>query len=113
KAERDDVVARRRHAGHHHALADPHILVDPDMAAEEGSVTDRDMAAEHHIVGEIHIVAELAIVADVRADHDEAAVADPGDAAAVFGAGIHGAALAQVAMRADDQPGRPAAIMHR
>ena len=35
------------------------------------------------------------------------------DAAAVFGAGIHGDALAQFAARADDQPGRPAAIMHR
>jgi len=52
-------------------------------------------------------------MADVSADHDEAAVADAGDATAVFGADVHGDALAQLAVRADDQFGRTAAIMHR
>src|SRR4029077_6046958 len=68
---------------------------------------------EHHIVRQVHVVADLAIVADVSADHDEAAVADPRDATAVFGADVHGDALAQLAARADDQFGRAAAIMHR
>ena len=69
------------------------ILMDRDMAAEKGVVADRDVAAEHHVVGERHVVADLAIVADMGADHEEAALADARDAAAVFGAGVHGDAL--------------------
>ena len=75
------------------------ILMDRDMAAEKGVVADADMAAEHHVIGEGHIVADLAIVTDMSADHEEAALADARDAAAVFGAGIHGDALAQLAAR--------------
>ena len=87
--------------------------MDGDVAAEESVIADADMAAEHHVVGERHVVADRAIVSDMRSHHEEAAIADPGDAAAVFGSGIHGDGFAQVAARADDEPGRAAAIMHR
>ena len=43
----------------------------------------------------------------------KAAVADFGHAAAVLGAGIHGDIFADVAVGADHEPGRPAAIVHR
>src|SRR5690348_366376 len=52
KAERNDVVARRRHSGHHHALADAYELVDGDMAAEEGVIANSDVATEDHVIGE-------------------------------------------------------------
>ncbi len=73
KSERDDVVAGRRHARHHDALADAHELMDGDVAAEEGVIADADMTAEHDVVGEGHVVADLAIVPDMGADHEQAA----------------------------------------
>ncbi len=99
KAERNDVVAGGRHARHHDALPDAHELMNGDMAAEKSEIADTDVAAEHDVIGQRDIVADLAIVPDMRADHERAAVADAGDAAAVFGAGIHGHALAQFASR--------------
>ena len=50
------------------------------------AVAERDMAAENGVVGEDHIVADVAVVPDMRPDHEEAAVPNPGGAAAVFGA---------------------------
>ena len=65
------------------------------------------MTAEHGVVGEGHVVADLAIVSDMGADHEEAALADAGHAAAVFGPGIHGDAFAQLAARADQRAASP------
>src|SRR5271167_1077722 len=87
EAERDDVVAGRRHSGHHDALADAHELMDCDVTAKEREFTDTDMPAEHDVISERHVVADLAIVPDMRAHHEAAAVADAADAAAVLGAG--------------------------
>ena len=41
KAERNDVVAARRHAAHHRAFADPHKLMNGGVAAKEGVIADR------------------------------------------------------------------------
>ena len=71
------------------------------------------MTAKHGVVGKGHVVADIAIVPDMGADHKKAAIADARYSAAVFGAGIHGDAFAQLAARADDEPRRAAAIMHR
>ena len=49
----------------------------------------------------------------MRADHEEALVADLGDAAVVLGADVHGDAFADVAIGADDESRRAAAISHR
>ena len=67
----NNVVARRRHAGHHDALADAHELMNRDMPAEKREIANADVAAEHHIIGKSHVVADLAIVTDMRADHEE------------------------------------------
>ena len=83
-------AAAPRQAAHHSAFADAHELMDRGMAAEKGVVADRDMAAKHDVVGEGHVVADMAIMPDMGTDHEKAALADAGDAAAVFGAGIHG-----------------------
>ena len=85
--------------------------MDRDMAAEKCMIVDADVAAEHDIVGERDFVTNVAIVADMAPDHERAAIADAGDAATVFGAGVHGHALAQVAVRADDEFGCAAAII--
>ena len=113
KAERNDVVARGRHARHHHAFADAHELMDRDVAAEKRVIADANVTAEHHVVGKRHVVADVAIMPDMGSDHEEAAIADAGHAAAVLGPGIHGDALAQLAARPDHQPRRAAAIVHR
>ena len=98
KAERNDIVARRRHAGHHHALADADELMDGDMAAEKGEVADLDMTAEHVLLASVTLLPTWQSWPTWRADHEPAALADAGHAAAVFGAGIHGHAFAQLAV---------------
>src|SRR5262249_55729387 len=69
--------------------------------------------AQHRVVGKSHVVADVAVVADMGARHEEAARADLGQPAAILGADIEGDALADVAVGADHQPGRPAAVTHR
>ena len=76
-------------------------------------VADSDVAGQQDVVGEHDIVADFAIVSDMRADHQKAAVADLGDAAAILGAGVHGDVFADIAVGADHEPRRPAAIVHR
>jgi hypothetical protein len=113
EAKRNNIIARRRHAGHHYALADPHELMDRDVATEKRVIADADMTAEHHVIGQSDVVADHAIVSDVSADHEQAARANPRDAAAGFGPGIHRNTFAQFAGRADHEPGFAAAIMDR
>ena len=57
--------------------------------ADEDEVADLDVAAQRRVVGHDHAVADLAVVGDVDADHEQPVVADPGDAAAAGGAGVH------------------------
>ena len=75
-AVRDHVLAHRRIARHHRALAEPGELVHDAVAAEEHVVLDLDMAADRRIVGEHDIVADVAVMRHMRADHQEAVVAD-------------------------------------
>ena len=90
----------------HGAFADAHELPHRRRAAEQHMVADLDMTAEQHVVGEGDVVADFAVVTDMRADHQEAAVADLRHAAAVLGADVHGDVFADVAVGADHQPGR-------
>src|SRR5262249_23345995 len=113
EAERNNIIAGRRHSGHHHALADPYELMDRDVAAEKGLIADADMAAEHHVVGESDVAADAAIVADMRSDHERTALPHLRDAAAILGTGIHVDALAQFASPADHHSGFATAIMDR
>src|SRR3984957_8208720 len=71
------------------------------------------MAAQRRAVRKHDVVADDAVMGDVTVGHEEAAVADRGDAAAVLGAEIHRDAFAQVASGADDEAGRAAAIARR
>src|SRR5580692_8657806 len=50
KTERNDIVAGRRHARHHHAFADANELMDSDVTAEESEIADFDMTAEDRVV---------------------------------------------------------------
>ena len=112
-AIRDHVGANAAQPDDHCALADAHELAHRHAAAEHDMIADRDVTAENSVVGEHHMVADLAIMRDMRADHEKTAVANFGDAAAVLGAGVHGDVFADIAIGADHQPGRPAAIAER
>src|SRR5262249_61794324 len=68
------------------------------------------MAAEHHVVGKDHIAANLAIMADMGPHHQPAAVSDFSDAAIVLRPGIHRDTFADVAIGADHESGRTAAV---
>ena len=59
------------------------------------------MAAERRVVDQDDVVADLAVMRDMRADHEQAIVADPGDHAAALGAGVHRHVLADRVVAAD------------
>src|SRR5262249_62177536 len=65
------------------------------------------------VVAKRDVAAEPAIVPHVRTDEEEASVADLRKTAAFLGAGVDRTPPPDVATRADDQPGRPAAIFDR
>ena len=109
----DDVGPDAAQPDDHRALADAHELAHRRLSAEEAVVADARMAAEHGIVGHDHVVADLAVMGHMRSRHQKAMVADLGDAAIVFRAGIDGDVLADVAIRADGEPRRPAAVFDR
>src|ERR1044072_582795 len=83
------------------------------MAAEEHIIADLAVATDHGVVGEDDVVADIAIVRDMRADHQEAAIADRRDPSSADSAGIDRDALADLAVRADDKPRRLALVVHR
>ena len=109
----NDIGANAAQAHDHRALADAHELAYRHAAAEHDIVADGGMTAEQDVVGEHHIVSHLAIMRHMGADHEETMVADFGHAAAVLGAGIHGDIFADIAVGADHEPRRPAAVMRR
>ena len=89
-----------------------------DGVSASGDATNRliahgDVATQHGIVGECHDISHLAIMADVGTGHEKASVADLGDPAAIFGAGVHGDAFANSALSPDDEPRRAAAVSDR
>src|SRR5262245_37805820 len=113
QAERDDVGTDPAHAGHHGALTDAHELVDGGCAAKDDPIAHCDVTAKHGVIGHDHVVADVTIMADMGADHEEAAVADAREPAAVLGPEVHGDVFADVAVGADLEPRRSAAIADR
>ena len=113
QAEGDHVGTHPAQPHHHGAFADAHELTHGCLAAEHRKIADRRVATQDDVVGKDHIVAHLAIMADVGADHEPAAVPNFGHAAIVLGPDIHGDAFADIAVGADHQSGRPAAILDR
>src|SRR5262245_49716632 len=109
----NDIGPYPAHADDHRALPDPHELPHRDHSAKIDVVAYRYVAAENDIVREGHVVADLAVVPDMRTHHDQALVADLGDAAIILRAGVHRDVLADIASRADHKPRRTAAILVR
>ncbi len=103
RAVGDDVRDDAREAADHRSAAEADELVDRGEAAEDDVVPDDDMTAEGGVVGHDDVVADDAVVRDVDGHHEEVVVADPGNAAAVAGAGVHGDVLADAVARADDE----------
>ena len=112
QAERDHIGAHPAQAHDHRAFADAHELAHSGLAAEYDEVADLHVATQHDVIGEGHIVADHAVVADMRTHHQKATVSHFCDAAAVFRSRVHRDALADVAVGADDQPGRTTAVLH-
>src|SRR2546422_857386 len=73
----------------HHRRSDRGELVHRRQPADEDEIADLAMAAERRRRREDHVIADLAVVPDMAAIHEVAAGADPGDAAAGHGAGVH------------------------
>src|SRR5258708_16033370 len=71
------------------------------------------MAADHGIIGKGNVAADFAIMGHVGTGHEKTTLADFGHAAIVLGAGVNGYVLADIAVRPDRKPGRPAAILDR
>ena len=83
----------------------PYCTIGPHV-----TVADADMAGKQSVVGKHDVVSDLAIMSDMRTDHKKTVVADLRDPAAVLGAGAHRHVFADVAIGADHEPGRTAAI---
>src|SRR5262245_26372460 len=113
EAKRNEVSRYPADPGDHRTLADPHKLVDGGTPTENNPVPQCDVTTENRIVGQDNVVADVTVVADMRADHEEAAVAHACDAATVLGPQIHGDMLADIAVGADLESRRSAAILDR
>ena len=68
---------------------------------------------DYGIVGERDITADLAVMGHMGAGHEKTTVADFGHAAVVFGTGVDGYVLANIAIHPYHEPRRPAAIFDR
>ena len=102
-AVRNDIALNARHSANHRMPADPDILMDGAEPAKNSIVIDDDMAGESGIVGHDHMVGDPAVVRDVHPDHEEAAVADPGDHPASGRAPVHRYVLADPIVAPDDE----------
>ena len=109
----DNIGARAAQSDDHCAFADAHELAHRAPPPNTTLSPTLTWPASMTLLATDNIVADHAVVRHVRADHEEAAVADLGDAAAVLGPGIHRDALADVTVGADHEARRPAAILHR
>src|SRR3569623_1922038 len=112
-----EAVRRGRMARHHHERR--HILVDASAergeavlaeaaelmhlaeSADDHVILDHYMTGQRGVIGEDGVVADQAIVREVHVGLDPIVVADPGDAAALFSAGIEGAVFAEDGAVAD------------
>ncbi|MEY9148080.1 hypothetical protein ABIF00_006064 [Bradyrhizobium elkanii] len=80
------------------------------QAADIDEVADLAVAAERRRRREDHAIADHAVMADMAVVHEEAAIADAGEPAALDRADVHRHALADGAGFADFEAGRLAAI---
>ena len=110
EAERNHVAAHAADAADHHLRPDPRELMHRRQPADEDEIADLAMAAERRRGRKDHVVADLAVVTDMAAVHEISAIADPGNAAAGDGAGVHGHLFPDGAALADLKPGQFAAI---
>ena len=69
----------RAHTADHRQPADAAELMHGRRAAEIGALSDFHVTAQHRAVGQDDVIFHGAIVRHVRADHEQAAVADPRD----------------------------------
>src|SRR3954462_3963906 len=111
-AIRNDILADGRIACHHDTFTEPHMLMHGAVATEKHVVSDFTMTADHRVIGENDVVTDVAVMRDVRADHEEAAIANRRDTASAHSASIDRDALADLAVRADDEPGRFTFVVH-
>src|SRR5258706_1566089 len=84
--------------------AHPAELVDGAEGADVGVVVDLDVPGQGGVVGEDDTAPQLAVVADVGVGHVDALPPHAGDAAALGGAAVDGAELAEDVAVADLQP---------
>ena len=70
------------------------------------------MATERGMVDHHHVVPDPAVMGDMRADHEQAVVADAGHPAAAGGAGMHGDLLADDVVGTDLEARVLAAVLH-
>src|ERR1700680_3589047 len=113
ETERNDVGAHSGQAGDHGMGTDAAELMHGRESADEYVIPDDAVAAQGSAVGEDGLAADAAIMTDVAVGHVEPSLADLGDAAAVLGAGVHGHALADIALAADDGPRQRGAVTAR
>ena len=89
------VLAQAAHGPHEAELADVHELVHPGHAADDDLIADDHVTGQAGGVGHDHAVAQDTVVGHVYIGHEQAVVADAGHAAAVLGAAMDGAELAE------------------
>src|SRR4029077_16685598 len=111
--ERNDVAANAADPTDHHLRPYPRELMHRRQSADEDEIADLAMAAKCRRGRENHVVADLAVVTDMAAIHEIAALANPRNAAAAHGAGVHGHGFADGAARTDLKLGEFAAIGQR
>src|SRR5262249_28873560 len=91
--EGDDIAAHAADAADHDLRPDAGELMHRRQAADIDVVADLAMAAERRRRRENHVVADRAVVTDMAVVHEEAALADAREAAALDGADVHGDAF--------------------
>src|SRR5262249_1582363 len=74
---RDDVAPDARQPPDHGIPSDPDKLMDGAKPAEDGVVFNDNMTRKSGVVGHHHMVCDLTVMSNMRADHEQAVVADP------------------------------------
>src|SRR6185437_5624973 len=112
-AIRNDVGANPTEADDHGALPDANKLTNGDATGEHPMIPDVYVTCEKNIVREHHLIADLAIMRDMRANHEETAIANFGEATTVLSARAHCDIFADITIGTHHQLGRPAAVTQR
>ena len=99
--ERGYVLPQHRADAGEGVLADPHELVHAGVAAEDRPVAHLRVTRELGLVREDGVAPDHAVVRDVHVRHDPVVAADPRDTAALDGAQVERAVLADHVVVAD------------